>query len=119
YGLLHGSEKGNAYINNPAPIDMALDKAFAKISEDDFDNAQIEAVFDEDLYKLLKDLTKKVGKQKNLPPYVIFQDPSLEDMATKYPISLEELEHIVGVGKNKAMKFGKPFVEVIAKYVEE
>src|SRR5688572_32474122 len=98
---------------------MAIDSSFEKVNEDDFDTAQMENIFDENLFGLLEELCKKVAKQKNLPPYVIFQEPSLEDMATKYPISMEEMENIVGVGKNKVIKFGKPFVEVIAKYVEE
>lgn len=119
YGLLSVTDKGNAYIEKPSPVEMALDRKFDKVNEEDFDTAQMENIFDENLFGILKDLCKKVGKAKNLPPYVIFQDPSLEDMATKYPISMEELENIIGVGKNKALKFGKPFVELIAKYVEE
>lgn len=119
YGLLGISPAGTNYINNPQPLEMALDSTFEKISDDDFDNATIENVYDEVLFGMLKDLTKKTGKAKGLPPYVIFQDPSLEDMATKFPITMEELEMIVGVGKNKALKFGKPFIELIAKYVEE
>jgi ATP-dependent DNA helicase RecQ len=68
---------------------------------------------------LLRDLRKKLAKDKGLPPYVIFQDPSLEEMATMYPTTLAEMQHIVGVGPGKALKFGKPFVELIARYVEE
>lgn len=119
YGLLGISPAGENYIKNPQPFEMALDSTFEKISDDDFDNATIENVYDEVLFGMLKDLTKKTGKAKGLPPYVIFQDPSLEDMATKFPITMEELESIVGVGKNKAVKFGKPFIELIAQYVEE
>ncbi|HYG14613.1 MAG TPA: DNA helicase RecQ [Bacteroidia bacterium] len=119
YGLLGISPAGENYIQNPQPFEMALDSTFEKISDDDFDNATIENVYDEVLFGMLKELTKKTGKAKGLPPYVIFQDPSLEDMATKFPITMEELEMIIGVGKNKAVKFGKPFIELIAKYVEE
>ncbi len=119
YGLLSVTPKGNQYIEEPTAIEMALDSKFDKVKEEDFDTAQMENIFDETLFGMLKELCKKVGKAKNLPPYVIFQDPSLEDMATKYPVSMEELENIIGVGKNKALKFGKPFVELIAKYVEE
>lgn len=119
YGLLSVTLKGNQYIEEPTPIEMALDSKFDKVKEEDFDTAQMENIFDETLFGMLKELCKKVGKAKNLPPYVIFQDPSLEDMATKYPVSMEELENIIGVGKNKAIKFGRPFVELIAKYVEE
>ena len=74
---------------------------------------------DETLFSLLKDLRKKIAKQENLPPFVIFQDTSLEDMATHYPITIEELKQISGVGAGKAIKFGKPFAELISKYVEE
>lgn len=119
YGLLNITDSGKEFINKPQPVEMALDTTYNKVTEDDFDSAQVENIFDEELYGMLKDLCKKVAKQKNLPPYIIFQEPSLEDMATKYPVSLDELENIVGVGKNKAIKFGKPFVELIAKYVEE
>lgn len=119
YGLLSVSEAGKEYIAAPQPVEMALDNTYDKITEDDFESVAVENIFDKTLYAMLKDLTKKIGKQKGLPPYVIFQDPSLEDMASKYPIAMEEMETIVGVGKNKAMKFGKPFIEMIAKYVEE
>ncbi|HCS19901.1 MAG TPA: DNA helicase RecQ [Bacteroidetes bacterium] len=119
YGLLSVTDKGRDYIQQPYKVQMAIDSSFEKVNEDDFDTAQMENIFDETLFGLLKELCKKVAKQKNLPPYVIFQEPSLEDMATKYPISMEEMENIVGVGKNKVIKFGKPFVELIAKYVEE
>ena len=74
---------------------------------------------DENLFAMLKDLRKKIAKQKNLPPFVIFQDPSLEEMAIQYPITMDEMKNITGVGSGKALKFGKPFIELIAKYVEE
>ncbi|MFY8198956.1 MAG: HRDC domain-containing protein, partial [Bacteroidia bacterium] len=74
---------------------------------------------DQALLDLLRDLRKKLAKDKGLPPYVIFQDPSLEEMATMYPTTLAEMQQIVGVGPGKALKFGKPFVELIARYVEE
>jgi ATP-dependent DNA helicase RecQ len=119
YGLLSVSDAGKEYLGSPQPVEMALDNTYDKITEDDFESVAVENIFDKALYAMLKDLTKKIGKQKGLPPYVIFQDPSLEDMASKYPIAMEEMETIVGVGKNKAMKFGKPFIEMIAKYVEE
>jgi ATP-dependent DNA helicase RecQ len=119
YGLLSVSDAGRDYMKAPSPVQMSIDRVFDKVSEDDADIAQIESICDEVLFRMLKDLTKKVAKQKNLPPYVIFQEPTLEDMATKYPITLEELEHIGGIGKNKAQKFGKPFIELIEKYVDE
>jgi ATP-dependent DNA helicase RecQ len=74
---------------------------------------------DETLFALLKDLRKKIAKQKGIPPYVVFQDPSLEDMAIQYPVNMEEMKQITGVGAGKALRFGKEFVELIAKYVEE
>lgn len=74
---------------------------------------------DPELYNMLKDLRKKVAKQKNLPPFVIFQDPSLEEMSIQYPITLDELKNITGVGTGKATKYGLPFIDLIKKYVEE
>lgn len=119
YGLLNVTDKGRNYLSTPFKLEMAIDNSFEKVNDEEYDTAQMENIFDETLFAILKDLCKKVAKQKNLPPYVIFQDPSLEDMATKYPISMEEMENIVGVGKNKVIKFGKPFVETISKYVKE
>ena len=74
---------------------------------------------DEELFSMLKDLRKKVAKQHGLPPFVIFQDPSLEDMAVQYPITIEEMQNITGVGVGKARKFGEEFVKLIKAYVEE
>lgn len=119
YGLLSISEEGIAYLENPTPVKIAQDREFEAISDSDFDNIQIESVFDENLFAKLKDLQREVAKEMNLPPYVIFQQPSLEDMAYKYPVNMEEMENIIGVGKNKAKKFGKPFIDLIAEYVEE
>lgn len=119
YGLLSVSAEGKAYITNPVEHKMAVDVEFESVSEGDFENFRVESVCDEELYAHLKDLRKKVAKQFSLPPYVIFQDPSLEDMATKYPITLEELANINGVGKNKATKFGQAFIEYIDKFVKE
>ncbi|MBT6236149.1 MAG: DNA helicase RecQ [Bacteroidetes bacterium] len=119
YGLLSISEEGLAYLAKPTPVHISQDREFEPISDADFDNIQIEAVYDEKLFGKLKELQKEVAKEMGLPPYVIFQQPSLEDMAYKYPISMPEMENIIGVGKNKAKKFGKPFIELIAQYVEE
>ena len=119
YGLLTTTNDGLAFIDNPTQVEMPLDVTYEKINEDDLDHVPVENIFDKVLFGMLKDLTKKIGKQKGLPPYVIFQEPSLEDMAGKYPINMEEMEVIIGVGKNKALKFGKPFIELIAKYVED
>ena len=77
------------------------------------------AVLDATLMKMLRDLRRSEAKQKNVPPFVIFQDPSLEDMATQYPISMDDMTNIAGVSKGKALRYGKPFIEMIKDYVEE
>ena len=77
------------------------------------------SVADEELFAMLKDQRRKVAQQMELPPFVIFQDPSLEDMAIQYPVTMEELQNITGVGAGKARKFGKPFIDLIKRYVEE
>lgn len=118
YGLLKMNEKGDVYLKKPTPVFIALDTKFEKVSEDD-DNAEIENFYDEVLFAQLKELRKKVAKQKGLPPYIIFQDPSLEDMASKYPITMSELSQVFGVTASKAQKFGKPFLELIEAYVKE
>jgi ATP-dependent DNA helicase RecQ len=119
YGLLSVSEKGDAYIKKSVKMELAIDHKFEKVTDDDDGGVEVENVFDEELFELLKELTKKTGKQMNLPPYVIFSDPSLEEMAFKYPVTMDELSKISGVNMNKAMKFGKAFVELIKKYVED
>ncbi len=119
YGLLSISEQGLAYLETPTKVAIALDKEFEGVSDSDFDKIQLEAVFDKNLYTRLKELQKEVAKEMGLPPYVIFQQTSLEDMAFKYPMNMEEMENISGVGKNKAKKFGKPFIALISEYVEE
>ena len=119
YGLLSISEQGLAYLETPTKVAIALDKEFEGVSDSDFDKIQLEAVFDKDLYTRLKELQKEVAKEMGLPPYVIFQQTSLEDMAFKYPMNMEEMENISGVGKNKAKKFGMPFIALISEYVEE
>ena len=118
YGLLKMNEKGDVYLKKPIPVFIALDTKFEKVSEDD-DNAEIENFYDEVLFAQLKELRKKVAKQKALPPYIIFQDPSLEDMSSKYPITMSELSQVFGVTASKAQKFGKPFLELIEAYVKE
>ena len=79
----------------------------------------VEDAFDTTLFSLLKDLRKNISKEENIPPFVIFQDPSLEDMCIQYPITIEEMTHISGVGAGKAQKYGRRFIELIKKYVEE
>jgi ATP-dependent DNA helicase RecQ len=99
-----------------------LNNLFEEANADDEEGEQGPAgssVADERLVEMLKDIRKKVAREKNLPPFVIFLESSLEDMATMYPTTLTELEKISGVSKGKALRYGKPFIEVIAKYVEE
>lgn len=119
YGLLSVNEKGETFIKKPVKIEVALDQQFEKVTDEDERDVEVENVYDEALFAMLKDLTKKVGKQHNLPPYVIFQEPSLEEMASKYPTTMDELAKISGVNKGKATKFGKSFIELIDKYVKE
>jgi ATP-dependent DNA helicase RecQ len=119
YGLLSISKEGLNYIAKPTSVQIALDKEYDAISDADFESIQLEAVYDKELYAKLKELQKEVAKDMGLPPYVIFQETSLEDMAFKFPITMDEMENITGVGKNKAKKFGKPFIQLISNYVDE
>lgn len=119
YGLLSISEGGIEYLKKPSKVELAQDREFNSVNDEDFNKIQLEAVYDQKLFNQLKELQKVVAKEMGLPPYVIFQEPSLEDMAFKYPMTMEEMENISGVGKNKSKKFGKPFIELISQYVEE
>ena len=121
YGLLKLSKEGMDFIDDPQSILMTLDHDYENGTDDDFFAAggQKTSATDKILFALLKDLRKEMAKKQNLPPFVIFQDPSLEDMAIQYPITIEELKQITGVGSGKAVKFGKPFADLIKKYVDE
>jgi ATP-dependent DNA helicase RecQ len=121
YGLLKVSEEGHAFLKNPTSFKIAIDSKFedADADEDDEAGAGGGGAADEQLFEMLKTLRKNVAKQKNLPPFVVFQDPSLEEMATNYPITIDELKNITGVGNGKATKYGKPFIDLIKKYVDE
>jgi ATP-dependent DNA helicase RecQ len=122
YGVLKITKKGAAFLKKPVSFTIALNNLFEEANADDEETIAAEAnagVVDEKLVTALKDLRKKVAKEKNLPPFVIFLESSLEDMATMYPTTMEELEKISGVSKGKAIRYGKPFIEVIAAYVEE
>lgn len=126
YGVLRVSQKGMNYIEDPYPITLAgdhnYDQQIADGKADDDKDVQPSAggaAYDEELLGLLKALRKKVAKEKGLPPYVIFQDPSLEEMATTYPVTREEMAQINGVGMGKVQKFGRQFIDLIAKYVED
>ena len=119
YGQLSVTEKGEAYLNEPFSISIPLNHSF-DATDSDPDPAPARAVaLDEELQRLLFELRKKVAREKDLPPYVIFQDPSIEDMATQYPISLEDMTKISGVSLGKAKKYGVPFLKLIENYVEE
>ncbi|RZJ70883.1 DNA helicase RecQ [Flavobacterium sp.] len=120
YGILKVTEKGLGFIKNPTSFLMTEDHEYEG-GEDDTIVTQSKStgVADENLMGMLRDLRKKVSKKLGVPPFVVFQDPSLEDMALKYPISLEELSNVHGIGEGKAKKYGKDFVELIAKYVED
>lgn len=120
YGLLSLSKSGQDFIENPYALKFILREPIESDNSEDDDDAKPGAgVLDTQLLQLLKDLRKKIAKQKNVPPFVVFQDPSLEEMCTHYPVSMEELKQISGVGNGKAMKFGAPFIELIKKYVAD
>jgi ATP-dependent DNA helicase RecQ len=121
YGVLNITKKGEDFIKSPQPFDMTEDHIFDDGTEDYVVSAGKAgaAVADKALLSMLKDLRKSNAKKLGIPPFVIFQDPSLEDMALKYPINIEELNNIHGVGEGKAKKYGDDFVNLIAKYVEE
>ena len=122
YGVLKITKKGTAFLKKPVSFTIALNNLFEEANADDEEAIVAEGasdVLDEKLVSALKELRKKVAKEKNLPPFVIFLESSLEDMATMYPTTMEELEKISGVSKGKAIRYGKPFIEMIAAYVEE
>jgi ATP-dependent DNA helicase RecQ len=120
YGVVKITKKGLAFIKNPESFMMSEDHEYNE-SEDDaiVTAAKSSGTADEALMAMLKELRKKEAKKLGVPPFVVFQDPSLEDMALKYPISLEELINIHGVGEGKARKYGKAFVALIQRYVED
>ncbi|MEM5564556.1 RecQ family ATP-dependent DNA helicase [Psychroserpens sp. AS72] len=121
YGVLRIPEAGHEYLKSPKSFMMAEDHVFDEGTDDGIVAAAKGAggVADEVLMKMLKDLRKRNAKSLGVPPFVIFQDPSLEDMALKYPITIEELGNVHGVGDGKAKKYGKDFVELISQYVED
>jgi ATP-dependent DNA helicase RecQ len=121
YGLLRLTRTGNSFLDNPYSIRFVLNQPIEAADDDDPEDGpkQGGGALDTALLQMLKDLRKKLAKQKSLPPFVIFQDPSLEEMCTHYPINTEELKQISGVGAGKALKFGAPFVDLIKKYVED
>ena len=121
YGILHLTKAGGDFLNKPESFQMTKDHQYNEEGNDAVVTAGKSggAVADENLLKLLKDLRKREAQKMEVPPFVVFQDPSLEDMSLKYPITMDELLNIQGVGEGKAKKYGKPFISLIAKYVDE
>jgi ATP-dependent DNA helicase RecQ len=120
-GVLKVTPKGKKFLGKPHSILISKKHDFSSVDEEeDTDKENIAAApYDEQLYHILKSIRKKVAKEKGLPPYVIFQDPSLDEMATTYPTTREELSRVNGVGRGKVEKFGQPFIDAIKSYIEE
>jgi len=120
YGILKVSDKGNEFIKKATSFMMSEDHEYNEAEDDAIVTAaKSSGTADEALMSMLRDLRKKVAKKLSVPPFVVFQDPSLEDMALKYPITMDELINIHGVGEGKAKKYGKEFIELINRYVED
>ncbi|QTV06309.1 DNA helicase RecQ [Faecalibacter bovis] len=123
YGTLKVTKEGKEFISNPTSFKIAEDVDFKKLlMEGGVDKEEVTsapAAFDDNLLKQLKELRKKISKKHNIPPFAVFQDTSLDDMTMQYPTSIKELTNVFGVGEGKAQKFGKDFVEFIARYVED
>lgn len=121
-GVLKITEKGHQFLKKPHPIELARDHDYTHEGEEEESPDKTPSntkSYDDKLFEMLKALRKKIAKEKDLPPYVIFQDPSLEEMATTYPTTKEEMASVNGVGMGKVNKFGKEFLELIEKYVDE
>jgi ATP-dependent DNA helicase RecQ len=122
YGLIKLTEKGDKFLKKPSSFKIAMNNLFEEANEDDEENETSVgsgAAADDKLFEMLKELRHQEAKKKGLPPFVIFLESSLQDMATMYPTTTQELEKCQGVSKGKAIRYGKPFVDLIAKYVEE
>ena len=120
YGIIKITDKGLEFIKNPKSFMMSEDHEYNETEDEAIVTAaKSSGVADETLMVILRDLRKKVGKKLGVPPFVVFQDPSLEDMSLKYPITMDEMSNIHGVGEGKAKKYGKEFVDIISNYVEE
>lgn len=120
YGLLRLTEEGKAFLEKPQPFSMSLNHDYIQeIHDAEEELLHKSSALDKELFSLLKDVRRKVALQKKVPPFVVFQDPSLEEMASHYPTNLEELRSIGGVSEGKARRYGRQFVEFIKKYVEE
>ena len=119
YGLLKLTKLGTSFLDNPSSIKFILNNQIEAAEGEHEDTQQQNSSMDTELLKKLKDLRERIGKKHKLPPYVIFQEQSLEEMCIHYPITISELKQIQGVGTGKAMKFGQPFIELIKNHVEE
>ena len=119
YGLLKVTEEGHKFLKKPKSFKITEDNEFEEEEEEVPVRGGASCAVDPVLYSMMKDLRKKLSKRLEVPPFVIFQDPSLEAMATTYPITLDELQNIPGVGAGKAKRYGKEFIELIKKHVEE
>ncbi len=123
FGILKLSQKGEEYLEAPYFVRLCKDHDYENVSEDEEDKdlgiSQQNKAHDPVLFDILKALRRKIAKQKGYPPYAIFQDPSLEEMATTYPTTKEELGQVNGVGQGKVMRYGKPFIDLIKQYVED
>lgn len=121
YGVLKFTKKGESFLKKPKSLKIVLNNLYEEANADDEETTEAStgAAADEQLFEMLKELRQKEAKKKNLPPFVIFLETSLQDMATLYPTTVSDLEKCQGVSKGKALRYGKPFVEMVAKYVEE
>ena len=121
YGTLKLTDEGKAFLDKPRSFTLLKEHDFSNTDDDDsiLSAGGKGGVFDETLYDMLVDLRRSISKQKNIPPFVIFQEPSLKDMCFQYPITIDELTNIQGVGTGKAARYGLPFIEMIQHYVEE
>ncbi|WP_089332141.1 DNA helicase RecQ [Hymenobacter mucosus] len=121
FGVIKISQKGLDFIENPHSIKLTKDHNYEEEVKEEQEQEEVQqaAGHDEALFDMLKALRKKIAQQKNLPPYVLFQDPSLKEMATTFPTKMDDLSHVSGVGQGKAQKFGAPFLALIQKYVDE
>ncbi len=117
YGIIKVSEKGRNYLKDPYTYTIPLNTDYSKLPDENA--AARPSALDDTLLHLLRDLRKKIARQKGVPPYIVFQDPSLEDMATHYPVSMSDMVNISGVSEGKARRYGTPFIDLIKQYVAE
>jgi ATP-dependent DNA helicase RecQ len=119
YGVLNITDKGRAFLKHPESFIVSEEHQDVPIADGGHAGGGKGEALDQTLFNLLKDLTRKEAKRKNVPPYAVFQETSLSEMATHYPVTIDELKNISGVGEGKAKKFGEPFLTLIKKYMEE